>query len=173
MKINLIPQEENKQETTSSLKKAALAALITVGLLFLALSIRYFINKSKLDTLSNEENAISVQEEPFKEFTNAFVKYKDHPALALLASHSYYSRLLDKVEQATPPSVHISGLIVDESLLVKLDASVESGYAQISQYSKYLKKAGFIDPVVKSVSTSSIGIGFSMEFKLTRDMISK
>jgi len=173
LKIDFIPKEEKKGGATSSVIKSLLIALLVVFVLMGVLGIRYFKNNLKMNELSTKESALQVKEESLKDFKDSFEKLKDSPVINTLSNHVYFSELFAKLENSAPSTVRILSLSTDESSIVKIDAQTVGGYAKVSLFLKTLKKNGFLEPVVKSISTSEDKLQFSVESKLSKEMVLK
>ena len=173
MRINLIPQEEKKVNVGSKVLKTLIISLSMIVLLASTLAVRFFWDILKLNNLEADDQVLKSKEESLKDFKESFEKYKSHPALTLLANHAYYSKLLNKLDDINSEKVKVTNIQIDENFLVNMNAETQGGIAEISRFLKALKKAGFEEPVIKSISTQSTSTSFSLNFKISKQMVLK
>lgn len=171
MKIDFIPKEEKKTGIPSPVIKNSLIALLVVLVLMGVLGTRYFMNNLKMDELKAKENTLQGKEESLKDFKESFEKLKTSPVINALNNHTYFSQFFTKLEQSTPSTVRILSISTDESSIVKIDAQAVGGYAKVSLFLKMLKKNGFLEPVVKSISAVEGKLHFSVECKFSKEMV--
>lgn len=172
MKINLIPQEEKKVNIWAPIIKTLGISLLTVFVLAGILTTRYFINQLNFNSLLEKEKSIASQEESLRDFRESFEKYRNSQALTLLNNHIYYSKLFGTLEGTIPSKLRFISISINEDYKAVLDAEVFGGYADVSRFSKSLKKAGFFT-TIKTAFTTGDKVRFSIEFTFPKEMIKK
>ncbi len=173
MRINLIPQEEKRVNVKPAFVKTLVISFLTFALLSITLGARYFLDTLKLKDIESQNQALKDKEDSLRDFKETFEKYRSHPALNILENHTYFSKLFDKLNSLSTDKIKISNIQVDESFLVTLGGQTQDGIAEVSRFLKTLKKEGFLETTVKSMSTQGQNVNFSLAFKATKEMVSK
>lgn len=173
MKINLIPREEDQSILKPLLVRTLIISVSTVLLLLLFLGIRSIINKIKLDGLSKKEQVVIENENNLKDIKDSFEKYKAHPAVSILNNHKYYSKFFAKLQETESGNIQISGLTISDGNKVNVICKTSKSYLDISTFLKNLKKNGFTNIKLASISPAGSNISFTIDFSFPQGLILK
>ena len=176
MDINLIPQEEKgAADVRSSIIRVLIISFVTVFLLASFLGIRYLVNGIKINNLIKKEKAVISKEEEFKDFKESFDKYRSHRAMPILYNHTYYSKLLSSIKKSVPSTIKQGDITLRDELKCSINGEIIGGYSfmEISRLLNNIKKEGFLNPKVSSISFTSGEINFTVDFSFSREMILK
>lgn len=172
MAINLIPQEQKIGASDNSfIYKGIFVGFIVVAILGLILGAKYFINKTKINNLIFQEQELAKEESNYQIFKDSLDKYKSTSYFQILTKHTYFSDFFKSLENATLENVRISSLNMEKDNLVSIEGEAKGNYADISQFSKFLKAENFEEVRILNANLSGNKVSFSISFKYPESMI--
>jgi len=173
MAINLIPEKNNQTSDKSDLSFYIVMAAIMALLVFSILTGKIFLNNYQFSQFKDKERIIERDEEALKEFKDSVNRYKNHPALTVLANQSRFSQLFEVLEKNTPNSVRYTSFSTDNDNNIKINSTMIGTFKDAASFMKVLKKANFQDVNVYSLVKDDNGqVTFNIDFKFTKDMVS-